>query len=266
MRLLIFYSSSSSGPCEVKNVDETQNRKIKTHSSSFSSLSPPPFLLIHFQSIHGNQGVVTVARFNSGEGASNVIPDSVKLAGTVRALTSEDFEILRKRVDEVVSNVAKTHRCEAAVEWEAQPYGPTSNDAGAELALSRVVARLGGQNNDKESLVKEKANSDQTRPSSEITYERALEPTMAAEDFGFLASATSRAVFAFLGTGNESKGTGHGLHTSRFLMDDEQLAVGAAVHAAMALDGLERAAAVAERERAAGGSGGGASAAGRDEL
>ena len=86
---------------------------------------------------------------------------------------------------------------------------------------------------------------------------------MAAEDFGFLASATTNAVFAFLGTGNAEKGTGHGLHTSRFLMDDEQLAVGAAVHAAMALDGLERTAAAAR----AAGNGGGASAAGsRDEL
>lgn len=188
-----------------------------------------------------------------------MIPDSVKLAGTVRALTSEDFEILRRRVDEVVSNVAWTHRCEATVEWEAQPYGPTSNDAGAELALSEVVARLGSGEN--EGIQGKEAS--QIR--SKITYERALEPTMAAEDFGFLASATSRAVFAFLGTGNESKGTGHGLHTSRFLMDDEQLAVGVAVHAAMALDGLERAAATAaaERGRAAGG---GRGSAGRDEL
>lgn len=89
---------------------------------------------------------------------------------------------------------------------------------------------------------------------------------MAAEDFGFLASATaSDAVFAFLGTGDEAKGTGHGLHTSRFVMDDEQLAVGVAVHAAMALDGLERAAAAKAREAAAGAAS--VSAAGtRDEL
>ncbi len=188
-----------------------------------------------------------------------MIPDSVRLAGTVRALTSEDFEVLRRRVDEVVAGVARTHRCEGKVEWEAQPYGPTSNDAGAELALARVVARLGGEGDDGESLVKGSESSS----SSKISYERAAEPTMAAEDFGFLASATTNAVFAFLGTGNAEKGTGHGLHTSRFLMDDEQLAVGAAVHAAMALDGLERTAAAAR----AAGNGGGASAAGsRDEL
>lgn len=194
-----------------------------------------------------------------------MIPDSVKLAGTVRALTSDDFDALRVRVDAVVANVARTHRCEATVEWEAQPYGPTSNDAAAELALSRVVARLG----EEESGEEERASKKASQPSSsKITYERAAEPTMAAEDFGFLASATaSDAVFAFLGTGDEGKGTGHGLHTSRFVMDDEQLAVGAAVHAAMALDGLERAAAAAKAREAAAAGAASASAAGtRDEL
>ena len=197
-----------------------------------------------------------------------MIPDSVKLAGTVRALTSEDFEVLRRRVDEVVAGVARTHRCEGIVEWEAQPYGPTSNDAGAELALARVVARLGGKEDDDESLVKASRKGSEPSPSSsKISYERAAEPTMAAEDFGFLASATTNAVFAFLGTGSAEKGTGHGLHTSRFLMDDEQLAVGAAVHAAMALDGLERAAAAAAARAAGNGDGGASGSAGsRDEL
>lgn len=199
-------------------------------------------------------GVVTVARFSTGDGASNVIPDAVKIAGTVRALTSADFDVLRQRVDAVVSGVARAHRCEAAVEWEEQPYAPTVNDAPAERALSEVVERLGRSE-----------ASESTATSTGITYERAEEPTMAAEDFGFMASATRRAVFAFLGTGDAKKGTHHGLHTSRFLMDDEQLAVGAALHAAMALDGLERAAA---RAIVSGREGGGARevAGGRDEL
>lgn len=181
----------------------------------------------------------------------------MRLSGTVRALTSEAFDALRSRVDEVVASVARTHRCEAQVEWEAQPYGPTSNDAAAELALSRVVARLGSGGG--------RSDGGNDSSTNGIAYERALEPTMAAEDFGFLASATTSAVFAFLGTGSERKGTGHGLHTSRFVMDDEQLALGAAVHAAMALDGLERAA----REAAAttaGAAPGPAVSGGRDEL
>lgn len=42
-------------------------------------------------------------------------------------------------------------------------------------------------------------------------------------------------VFTFLGIRNESAGSVHGLHTPRFVMDEAQLPVGAALHAATAL-------------------------------
>ena len=40
----------------------------------------------------------------------------------------------------------------------------------------------------------------------------------------------------FLGIRNESIGSIHGLHTPRFRMDEAQLPVGAALHAAVALE------------------------------
>lgn len=42
-------------------------------------------------------------------------------------------------------------------------------------------------------------------------------------------------VFTFLGIRNESAGSIHNVHTSRFMMDETQMAVGAALHAAMAV-------------------------------
>jgi IAA-amino acid hydrolase len=45
-------------------------------------------------------------------------------------------------------------------------------------------------------------------------------------------------VFTFLGIHNESAGSVHNLHTSRFVMDESQLPLGAALHASMALDFL----------------------------
>lgn len=38
----------------------------------------------------------------TGEGASNVIPDSVSMAGTLRALTNIHFEHLRSRITQVI--------------------------------------------------------------------------------------------------------------------------------------------------------------------
>lgn len=41
--------------------------------------------------------------------------------------------------------------------------------------------------------------------------------------------------FTFLGIHNETAGSVHGLHTPQFLMDDAQLALGAALHAGVAI-------------------------------
>lgn len=50
-------------------------------------------LSAHFQ-------VVTVAKFQ-GEGAYNVIPDSVTIGGTFRAFSKESFMHLKQRIEEV---------------------------------------------------------------------------------------------------------------------------------------------------------------------
>lgn len=71
---------------------------------------------------------------------------------------------------------------------------------------------------------------------------REYEGTMAAEDFAFIARAVP-ATFMFLGIRNETAGAVHGLHTARFIMDEQMLPVGAALHAALARDWLEREAA-----------------------
>ena len=163
--------------------------------------------------------VVTVARFNTGPGASNVIPDTVSLAGTLRALTSDEFERARARVKDVGASIAAAHRCPFTIQWEPQPYAPTINDAAAVAMVAGVVGEMGGG----------------------VSYADLPEPTMAAEDFGFMAAAVGSASFSFLGMRNESLGSVHSVHTSRFRMDDEALAIGAALHAATAVAGLVRA-------------------------
>ncbi|PNH10626.1 IAA-amino acid hydrolase ILR1-like 1 [Tetrabaena socialis] len=76
-----------------------------------------------------------------------------------------------------------------------------------------------------------------------------IEPSLAAEDFSFYGDAVPQTAFTFLGTGDAALGTDVGLHSPRFRLDERQLPVGAALHAAIALEWL------AEREAASGGSG-----------
>jgi IAA-amino acid hydrolase len=201
--------------------------------------------------------VLTVARFNTGAGASNVIPDGARLAGTLRALTAPEFDRLRARVDEVVPAVAAAHGCRAGVEWEPQPYAPTVNDPRLVELLEAAAGDLIGGTPGSPAAGASSSSSSSSLPSL-TAYHDLAEPTMAAEDFGFLAAAVP-GVFAFLGTANASapgSPGAHGLHTARFTLDEGVLPLGAALHAAVAFAGLE--------EAAAGGVGGGGGGGGGD--
>ena len=66
-----------------------------------------------------------------------------------------------------------------------------------------------------------------------------VEPTMAGEDFAFYGDAGIPSTFVHLGIRDEKKGTVHGLHTSRFLLDEDIMPLGAAYHAALATEFLD---------------------------
>ena len=65
------------------------------------------------------------------------------------------------------------------------------------------------------------------------------EPVMPAEDFSFLAQAAPGCMM-FLGIRNDTAGSTHALHTDRFTMDEWMLHRGAALHASIALEFLQR--------------------------
>jgi len=159
--------------------------------------------------------VISVTRFNTGDGAQNVIPASVNIQGTVRALTTKQGQDLRRRVTEVAEAIASLHGLEVEMEWAKLPYGATVNDAGlAEMLMTEACA-------------------------NEQVCEWLDEPTMAAEDFSFMASKVP-GLFAFLGIRDEAIGTVHGLHTPWFRIDERVLTTGVGLHVRTALALLRR--------------------------
>lgn len=90
----------------------------ETRYSDKMKLLPMLQLLVMFNSL------------TAGEGATNVIPDAVTLAGTIRALTVAASDALRRRVGEVAAATAAAHGCSAELHWDARPYPPTVNDPG----------------------------------------------------------------------------------------------------------------------------------------
>ncbi|KXZ45257.1 hypothetical protein GPECTOR_56g353 [Gonium pectorale] len=220
-----------------------------------------------------DSAVVTVARFNTGPGAANVIPDAVELSGTVRALSGPTFARLHTRVEQVAAGVAAAYGCEVAnVSWSAVPYPPTV------VSLTRFGSRFAGfgwaavglQNSDSMSrLVLEVAAGLLAAPgpgSGERV--QVVEPSLAAEDFSFYGNVVPETAFTFLGIGDPALGTDTGLHSPRFRMDERQLPLGAALHAAVAMEWLGRSRATgtgAEAEKGAVGNGGGSDAGARAE-
>lgn len=180
--------------------------------------------------------VISVTKLWAGGAAFNVIPDEANFGGTMRATSEEDMQRLKRRVVEVITATALAHGCTSDVNWmeEVHPYyPPLVNDPWAANFMSEVAGELLG----KHAVVPD------------------VEPTMAGEDFAFIAKAVPSA-FAFLGIRNETVGSVHGLHTAQYMMDEGVLKVGAALHTALALKFLE----------SGGNVGGAAAPAARDEL
>jgi hippurate hydrolase len=148
-------------------------------------------------------GVVTVGAVHAGR-ASNVIPESAELTGTIRATTPASRALLVSELERMAHAVAATHRLTAKVEvTDGTP--PVINSAdGAAWAAQAVRDVLG---------------------------ERGLVPlgttNMGGEDFAFYLEKIPG---CFLRIGAREPGGEHrAAHTPRFYPAEEALFIGAAV-------------------------------------
>ena len=72
-------------------------------------------------------GVISITMANAGS-ATNVIPSSMELQGTIRSLTSDGITRLQHRVREVAEGIAMANRCMAEVTFPGNAFPPTVND------------------------------------------------------------------------------------------------------------------------------------------
>jgi IAA-amino acid hydrolase len=159
--------------------------------------------------------VLTIAAVHGGD-AYNVIPPEVHLTGTVRSLTTEGLHYLQQRVREIATQVAAANRCEAEVTFPGNDYPPTVNDAES----WNEIKSLGGALLGDESVVE-------------------LAPVMGGEDFAFYGPH-ARACFVALGIRNETFGSTYAVHHPKFMMDEDALPTGVALHVAYAMRYLAR--------------------------
>ena len=157
--------------------------------------------------------VISVTTLHGGE-AHNVIPQSVKMTGTVRSLSLPGLRFLQQRVREVAVQVAAANRCEAIVEYPGHDYPPVIND---ETCWGSVRAMAG-------EMLGESAVLD-------------LPPVMGGEDFAFYTQRIP-GCFVVLGVKQEGDGPVYGVHHPLFTVNEGALSVGAALHASYALRSL----------------------------
>ncbi len=161
-------------------------------------------------------GVPSVLSFGKviANGATNIIPDEVKVEGTFRTMNEEWRAEAHLIMIEVAENIAKSMggTCEFRVE---RGYPFLVNDEPLTLlAIDAARNYLGTAN-----VVD-------------------LEMRMTAEDFSYY-SQLMPACFYRLGTRNESKGITSGVHTSTFDVDESSLEIGSGLMAYLAIRQLE---------------------------
>jgi amidohydrolase len=141
-------------------------------------------------------GVVSICVFNAGT-TNNVIPQTARLAGTIRSLTDPVRDLLEKRVREVVEGVARLHGATARVTYH-RGYPVTRNHADQTAFAASVASEVAG---------KDRVNDE-------------LPPMMGAEDFSYMLNARPGA-FIFVGNGDSA-----GLHHPAYDFNDDVIPIG----------------------------------------
>ena len=156
--------------------------------------------------------VITVGKINGGHGF-NVIADEVKLRGTVRAMTEENRQMVKTRMQEIIDGIAKASGAKIVMDYQ-EGYPPTINDTDASHKVVQAA--------------------------NKIVSKGTIEPylTMGAEDFSYYLQKIPGCFF-FIGSAPSNKkpmSVPH--HCSHFDIDERALLVGTSMFVQLIKDQL----------------------------
>jgi len=154
--------------------------------------------------------VVSVTQINAGE-ATNVIPDTCVMKGTVRTFSAQALDTIEQGMARICNQLPLAFNAHADFSF-LRNYPPTINHAKEAMLAADVAAEIMG-----ESMV-----------------QRHVEPTMGAEDFAYMLQEKPGA-YIFLGNGDTSgphRSAGHGLgpctlHNPSYDFNDDLIPIGA---------------------------------------
>jgi len=155
-----------------------------------------PALIAREQEAH-KPAVLSVTSFHAGD-TFNVMPEEVKLRGTMRCFDMEQRARIEQRLRDAVAAVAGLHGLEVELDYQAR-YPATINDAAHAEACAAVLSGLLGEEN----------------------VRRDMPASMASEDFAFM-SQTCPGAYIWMGNGEQSAS----LHNPKYDFNDALLPIG----------------------------------------
>lgn len=151
-------------------------------------------------------GVISVTQMDAGT-TTNIIPDTVILKGTTRALNDETHEFLHQRMHDLVHNICLGFGATGSIAFGGA-YPATINQTKATKALETIGTRMLGAH----------------------FVQSQLPPSMGAEDFSYFLKEVPGCYF-WLGNGStEGSCT---LHSPHYDFNDQILAIGASLWVAL---------------------------------
>jgi amidohydrolase len=161
-------------------------------------------------------GVVTVARITAGT-TNNVIPETAEIEGTIRAVSERTRSRIHDGIRRVAEGVAAAHDATVDVSIPDDGYPVTVNDAGFASFAGDVAADTIGADH----------------------VIRLPHPVMGAEDFSYVIQRLPGAMMFLGGTPpDRDLSTAAPNHSNRVYFDEEAMATGTVVYAAVALKHL----------------------------
>ena len=152
-------------------------------------------------------GVISVTMIHAGE-ATNVIPDSCELQGTVRTFSIEVLDLIEQRMKQIAQHTCAAFDMRCEFEF-VRNYPPTINSLNEAAFAREVMAGIVGADN--------------------VALQ---EPTMGAEDFSYMLMAKP-GCYSFIGNGEGAhRHIGHGggpctLHNPSYDFNDDLIPLGA---------------------------------------
>jgi amidohydrolase len=156
--------------------------------------------------------IPTVIAFGKieGKGATNVIPETVYLAGTFRTMDEAWRKDVKAKITDIINSVAIKYNTKADINiMDGYPF--LTNDALTTKHCKQAAIDYLGKENVED-----------------------LPLRMTAEDFAYITQQVPSCFFR-LGTGNKSKGITSGVHTSTFDIDENALEISSGLMAWMVI-------------------------------